>query len=40
MKTTPYEQCLSARRLQRFNFVYLKYTLFYYFVYSKYMKSY
>lgn len=40
MKTTPYEQCLSARRLQRFNFVYLKYTLFHNFVYFKYTKSY
>lgn len=31
---------LSAWKLQQCNFVYLRYTLFYYFVYFKYMKSY
>lgn len=40
MKTTPYEQCLSARKLQQCNFVYLKYTFFHDFVYLKYTKSY
>lgn len=30
----------TARKLQQCNFVYFRYTLFYYFVYSKYMKSY
>lgn len=40
MKTTPYEQCLSARKLQQCNFVYFRYTIFHNFVYLKYTKSY
>lgn len=40
MKTAPYEQCLSTCRLQQFNFVYFKYTLFNNFMYFKYTKSY
>lgn len=40
MKTTPYEQCLSARKLQQGDFVYFRYTLFHNFVYLKYTKSY
>ncbi len=40
METAPYEQCLSACKLQQFNFVYFGYTLFHDFVYFKYTKFY
>ena len=38
MKAAPYEQCLSACKLQQCDFVYFKYTFFHDFVNFKYTK--